>query len=106
MNRDYLNHIRKNSAYPTFRGFVTFFTVVGDVVAVLVAIGCLFTGGGGIGVGGVVLGLLGAVVLALFVTVAREVSLMLADIADATINFTGSHSDAFKSSVSYDEKNL
>lgn len=103
MNRDYLNHIRKNSAYPTFRGFVTFFTVVGDILAIIVAICSLFSGGGGMGVGGIVLGLLGAVVLALFVTVAREISLMLADIADATINFTGSHADGLTSSASYDE---
>lgn len=100
MNREYLEHIRSNSAYPAFRGFIQFFTVLGYIAAGLVAVFGFFTKN----IGAILLFLLGAAVLAILVKVSKEVSLMLADIADATINFAGSQPGAFKHSISSDDK--
>lgn len=100
VNRNFLNHIRNNSFYPAFRGFIQFFTIVGYITAVLVAVFGFFTKN----IGAILLFLLGAIVIAVLVRVSKEVSLMLADIADATINFAGSQPDAIKQSPSYGEK--
>ncbi|WP_152597994.1 hypothetical protein [Novilysobacter arseniciresistens] len=100
MNRNYLDHIRSNSFYPAFRGFIQFFTLVGYIAAGLVALFGFFTKS----IGAILLFLLGTAVLAVLVRVAKEVSLMLADIADATINFAGSQPDAFKTLPSFGDK--
>lgn len=83
MNPRYLENLRKKSCYPTYRGFVEIVTVLGYLLAVL----CVVAGTHN---GRPMLFFIVAAVLALFVRVAKEVSLMIADIADATIDFCAS----------------
>ena len=82
MNRQYLEAIRANSCYPTFRGFVQIFTLLGYLVAAVVAIAGFFTGQ----IGTMILAFAGAIIAALLIRVGKEMSLMLADIADAAID--------------------
>ena len=82
MNRQYLEAIRANSCYPTFRGFVQIFTLLGYLVAAVVAIAGFVTGQ----IGAMLLAIAGAIIVALLIRVGKEMSLMLADIADATID--------------------
>ena len=85
MNKAYLNSIREESCYPTFRAFVTVATVLTYIVAVLVIIAGFISGQGG----GILIGIVVAVVIVLIAKVGQEVSLMIADIADATIDSAG-----------------
>lgn len=82
MNRQYLEAIRANSCYPTFRGFVQIFTLLGYLVAAVVAIAGFFTGQ----IGTMILAFAGAIIVALLIRVGKEMSLMLADIADVAID--------------------
>ena len=82
MNRTYLNQLRSSSCYPTFRGFVTIATVIGYLVAAGLAVAGVLSGQPG----GIVLGFVLGVIVALVAKVAQEISLMVADIADATID--------------------
>lgn len=82
MNRQHLDAVRSNTCYPAFRGVIQVFTLIGYLVAVVVA---------GVGVmsgqpGTIAIAVGIAIVLALFFRVAQEVSFMLADIADVTID--------------------
>jgi hypothetical protein len=70
-NRLYLEKLRAASCYPAFRGFIGFCTVVGYLLAGLVLLIGIFSGS----FTGILGGFIGA-----------EASLMLADIADATID--------------------
>ena len=94
MNRQYLEALRSGSCYPTFRGFVTVFELFGYLFAAIVAAGGFISGQSG----AVFLGIAGAALIALLIRVAKEMSLMLADIADATIDASArsvvSHSSA------------
>ncbi|MEN1942710.1 hypothetical protein WCE55_02470 [Luteimonas sp. MJ293] len=82
MNRQYLEALRSGSCYPTFRGFITVFELLGYLIAALVAAGGFISGQSG----AMLLGVVGAVLIVLLIRVAKEMSLMLADIADATID--------------------
>ena len=87
MKHQHLQSLRAESCYPAFRGFVSFFTVIGYFAAVLVAVfGFVVMGqaGGGVLLGLVVVG--GAVLLGIVVKAMSECSLMLADIADCTVH--------------------
>ena len=88
MNKAYLNTIRADSCYPTFRAFVTIATVLGYIVAALVVVAGFVSGQGS----GILIGIVSAVVIALIAKVGQEVSLMIADIADATIDSAGRRS--------------
>lgn len=88
MNTSYLVEIRSKSCYPAFRKFVDFATTIFYIFAALAAVG-------GIGVGingqpiGFLLGPLGAALIYVVGRVAEEISLMIVDIADATIDTAG-----------------
>lgn len=87
MKHQHLQSLRAESCYPAFRGFVSFFTVIGYFAAVLVAVfGFVLMGqaGGGFLLGSVVIG--GAVLFGLVIKAMSECSLMLADIADCTVH--------------------
>lgn len=81
-NRQYLNSIRAASCYPAFRSFIAFFEGAGYLAAAIIGIFGLFVGDGPVLLVGVVV----AVIVALLVKVSAEACLMLADIADATID--------------------
>lgn len=87
MSRQKLDSIRAQSCYPAFRGFVSFFALIGYLAAGLVALASLLALGSGkaSGIGVAILGIVVAVVLALVIKAATECSLMLADIADCTV---------------------
>jgi hypothetical protein len=89
MNKTYLKTIRANSCYPTFRAVVTVVTITTYVIAVVMVVaGAFITGTTG---NGTIVGFYfaGAVVIALLAKAGQEVSLMIADIADATIDVAG-----------------
>lgn len=82
MNRQHLEAIRSNTCYPTFRGFIQVFTLLGYLAAAVVA---------GVGVvtgrpGTIAIAVGVAILIGLVFRVAQEMSLMLADIADVTID--------------------
>lgn len=95
MNKAYLNTIRAGSCYPTFRAFVTVATVLAYIVAALVVVAGFVSGQGG----GVLVGIVVAVVIVLIAKVGQEVSLMIADIADATIDSAGHRNEPAPSQV-------
>jgi hypothetical protein len=81
----FIDRLRAESLYPTFRKVVTIFHVLGQVMAVLVLLGGLIatynTGSAGAAIGATV----GAIFMSIFFRVAKEASLMLADMSDATV---------------------
>ena len=81
MNRQHLEAIRSNSCYPTFRGFVQVFTLLGYLGAAVFAAAGLMSGQAGAMFIAIAIG----IIAALLVRMGKEVSLMLADIADTTI---------------------
>ena len=85
MNKAYLNSIRADSCYPSFRAFVTVATILGYIVAAFVALAGFASGEVVPVLGCIVV----AVVIVLIAWVGQEVSLMIADIADATIDSAG-----------------
>jgi len=82
MKREYLEKIRNSSAYPTLRGFATFFSVIGYLLAALVTV----AGFASNGVGGGLVGIAVAVVIVLLTRLAKESALLLADLADAALD--------------------
>ena len=82
VTRPYIEELREQSNYPTFRSFVGFCTGFGYIIAAIVAIGALMAlttrsaGAGGIGIA-----------LAIFIFIltkfGKEAALMLADLSDA-----------------------
>ncbi len=86
MNIEYLEKLRKFSAYPTLRGFVTFFSFIGYLLAALEAAVAII---GGFGEKNV-LGFLGlavaSVVIILLTRLGKELALLLADAADAVLD--------------------
>lgn len=76
--------MRSESLYPTWREIVKFVTLLGYLVAVALLLGAVFAfSQGGIGAG---IGLVfGALVVAVFSRVWKELSLMVADLADAAV---------------------
>lgn len=87
MNRQHLEAIRSNSCYPTFRGFVNVFTRLGYLCAAFFTAGGLRSGD----LGTMLIAIAIAIVAALLVRMGKEVSLMLADIADTTIASSASN---------------
>lgn len=85
----YLNEIRSNSCYPAFRKFADIATVLLFILAALIAIAGLFSGQGI----GILVGSVGAAIVVLLAIVAKELSLMIVDIADATIEVAGRRLD-------------
>lgn len=77
----HLGQLRKNTAYPTFRKFADVMEWVLYGAAILCLIAGVVSGGGG-----VIVGLLLGGLLAVAGKVGKEATIMLADIADATIN--------------------
>ena len=81
----FIERLRDERLYPTFRKVVTIFHVLGQVLAVLVLLGGLIaaynTGSAGALIGATV----GAIFMSVFFRVAKEASLMLADMSDATV---------------------
>jgi len=85
----YLNEIRSTSCYPAFRKFTDIATVLLFILAALIAIAG-FASGQGIGI---LIGSVAAAIIVLLAIVAKELSLMIVDIADATIEVAGRRLD-------------
>jgi hypothetical protein len=90
--QQYLQLVRINSAYPTYRGFIGTIALVGYAVAGLVGLGALI-GGVGLMSRSVPMGLLalvaGGLMAFLYYLLAqffKEAALILADIADSTVD--------------------
>ena len=100
MDKTFLAGMRRNSAYPTYRGFVWLATGIGYLMAVVVALFAVVagTGGGKIKIIMIVEGCFVAILVCVIVTIAREVSLMVADIADAAISLASRQADPMSSS--------
>ena len=81
MNRQHLEAIRSDSCYPTFRGFVQVFTLLGYLGAAVFAAAGMMSGQ----VGAMLIAIAIGIIAALLVRMGKEVSLMLADIADTII---------------------
>lgn len=81
----FVDRVRTESAYPAFRGFVGVLTWISYIIAACLALVGLFGGAGSGNLVGMALFLIGAMLWALLTNVAREIALMLADIADATL---------------------
>jgi len=79
MKKNYLDEIRANSCYPTFRAVVLVATIATYLAAGLIIIA-------GIIAKEFIIGAAVAIIVAIVAKVAQEVSLMIADIADATID--------------------
>lgn len=79
---DFIDAMRAESLYPTFRGLVKLGTWFFYLVAVIAVVGAFVNDNSGSLKVGV---LLGALVLVIFVTAAKEASLMLADMSDAAV---------------------
>ena len=81
----FLVELRDRSAYPTYRGIVTVVVVIGYIAAVAAAGAGLLAADGPNGFLTVGLALAGALVIILATYLLRDVLLMVADIADASI---------------------
>lgn len=84
----FIERLRDDSHYPTFRKVITTFDRLGQVLAVLVFLGGLI-GGYTTGSAAATLGAtLAAIFISIFLRFAKEASLMLADMSDATVLMT------------------
>ncbi len=85
--KQYLDRIRSDSAYPAFRGVVNIIALLLYVVGALFIIGAVLVGFGVLGDGMNPVAFISGMVLGLFYfvigKVLREVSLMIADVADS-----------------------
>jgi len=87
--QQYLEQIRSNTAYPTYRGIIGIIAILGYALAALNALGSLIGGFGTMGssfLGGVGIIIFGAIVSGLIFLGARfwkEAALILADIGDS-----------------------
>lgn len=81
---DFAEVMRSESLYPTWREIVKFVTLLGYLLSIGVLLGAIFAfTQGGVGAG---LGMLfGAIIIAVFARVWKELSLMVADLADASV---------------------
>ena len=77
----FLGGLRRETNYPTFRGFVGLVLLAAYVAALVVAAVGLMTGNSA----SIALSIAIAVAIVLFGHVSREISLMFADIADAAV---------------------
>lgn len=94
----YLSAMRANSSYPVFRRVVSTLTTIAYVVAGLTALSGVVALGS-LGAPGLILvGL--AALIAIFAKVGQEVSLMVADIADATLDLASGRDEARSASTS------
>jgi len=91
LKHQYIETIRANSAYPTYRGFIGAITLLGYLLAAVVALGTLIGSlsmmSSSFALGLVVLaaGLLGAALTFLLARLWKEAAQILADIGDATV---------------------
>ena len=87
LKQKYLDRIRSDSAYPAFRSVVNIIALLLYAVGILLLLAGVLTGFGVVGGGTNVAALIGGIVLGLFYVILgkiiREVSLMLADVADS-----------------------
>lgn len=88
MNHKYLDRIRGNSCYPTFRIVVQIVTYLAYFAAICLVIMGFITGK----LSSILLMIVAAAALALLARVAQEVTLMVADIADAAIDSAAAQS--------------
>ena len=85
----YLNGIRSNTAYPTYRSIIGIITVLGYCLAIITVLGTLISGFGTMRysfIGGsltLIGGLLGAALIFFLAKFWKEASLILADIGDS-----------------------
>jgi len=86
MGQTFLSQMRGNSAYPTFRGFVGLATAIGYLAALGVAVFAALGGFRSGNVSTVAWGCCIAILVGVVVAIARELSLMVADIADAAVS--------------------
>ncbi|HOE43144.1 MAG TPA: hypothetical protein PLB25_16165 [Rhodoferax sp.] len=84
-NEPFIDRLRDESLYPTFRQVVTIFHVLGQILAVLFFLGGLVSGYKMGNTGMMVGSTIGAIFMSVFFRVAKEASLMLADMSDATV---------------------
>ena len=90
MNQRYLEKLRGASAYPVFRKVVAVVTVVGYLIAGSFAFGAVLPAvlGGGDRIGPSTMMMLSvAALIVIMARVGKEISLMVADIADAVLDF-------------------
>lgn len=81
---DFAEVMRSESLYPTWREIVKFITLLGYLMSIGVLLGAIFAftqGGVGAGIGMV----FGAIVVAILARAWKELSLMVADLADASV---------------------
>ena len=92
VKQQYLQVIRANTAYPVYRGFVT---IIALLFFLLAGLDALFAVIGGfammstntlLGVGVMVVGGVFAAILFMVARLAKEASLILADLADSTVD--------------------
>lgn len=87
----FAEQMRAESLYPAWRKIVGFFTLFGYLVAALVLVGALISGKGSLLA--MLAGAGTAAVIALFAKVGKELSLMLADLSDATVHLAAKSQD-------------
>ena len=81
----FIERLRADSHYPAFRTVVGVFAILGYVVAALGFVGGIIAGMGGGGPGAILGGFVFACVIGVLAKVAKEASLMLADLSDAMV---------------------
>lgn len=82
--QDFADQMRSESLYPAFRTVVKFIYVFGLVLAAVTLLASLFLAAQ-TGPSAAIGGLIGACVMCLFFKVSKEVSLMVADLSDASV---------------------
>ena len=80
----FLDQLRAESNYPTFRSVIGVFTLVGYVLAALTAAGAVFSMAK-VNIGAGLLGLAVAVFIVIMTRMGKEMSLMVADASDALV---------------------
>ena len=81
---DYVEQLRSQSIYPTFRSVVGIFAIVGYVLAALAAAGAVFSLVK-VNIGAGLLGLAFALFIVIITRMGKEMSLMVADASDALV---------------------
>lgn len=87
----YAERMREQSLYPAWRKIVGFFTLLGYIVAALTLVGGVVAAKGS--PMAAIVGVVSAAVIALLAKVGKELSLMLADLSDATVRLAASRED-------------
>jgi len=89
--QQYLDSVRSNTSYPVFRGIIGTITLIWYIVAAIEAVGALFSGFAQMrysfltGVGYIIVGAIAAVLTYAVARFLKEAALILADIADSTV---------------------